>query len=42
MKAMIFYFSGTGLSHVNTDMYPALERAQEAEIPICIVVEPLY
>lgn len=35
-------FIGTGLGHVNTDMYPALERAQEAEIPICIVVEPLY
>ena len=32
----------TGLGHVNTDMYPALERAQEAEIPICIVVEPMY
>jgi len=42
MKAVIFYFSGTGLGHVNTDMHPALERAQEAEIPICIVVEPLY
>jgi glutamyl-tRNA(Gln) amidotransferase subunit D len=35
-------FIGTGLGHVNTDMYPALERAQEAEIPICIIVEPLY
>lgn len=35
-------FIGTGLGHVNTDMYPALERAQEEEIPICIVVEPLY
>ncbi len=35
-------FVGTGLGHVNTDMYPALERAQEEEIPICIVVEPLY
>ena len=35
-------FIGTGLGHVNTDMYPALERAQEAEIPICIVVEPMY
>jgi glutamyl-tRNA(Gln) amidotransferase subunit D len=35
-------FIGTGLGHVNTAMYPALERAQEEEIPICIVVEPLY
>ncbi|NHJ04772.1 MAG: Glu-tRNA(Gln) amidotransferase GatDE subunit D [Candidatus Heimdallarchaeota archaeon] len=35
-------FIGTGLGHVNTDMYPALDRAQEEEIPICIVVEPLY
>ncbi|MFW9924582.1 MAG: Glu-tRNA(Gln) amidotransferase subunit GatD [Candidatus Thorarchaeota archaeon] len=35
-------FIGTGLGHVNTNMYPALERAQEQEIPICIVVEPLY
>ncbi|MHA1125315.1 MAG: Glu-tRNA(Gln) amidotransferase subunit GatD [Candidatus Heimdallarchaeota archaeon] len=35
-------FIGTGLGHVNTDMYPALERAQEAEIPICIVVEPMW
>ncbi|NHJ88095.1 MAG: Glu-tRNA(Gln) amidotransferase subunit GatD [Asgard group archaeon] len=35
-------FIGTGLGHVNTSMFPALERAQEQEIPICIVVEPLY
>jgi len=35
-------FIGTGLGHVNTAMYPALERAQEEEIPICIVVEPLF
>lgn len=35
-------FISTGLGHVNTDMYPALERAQEEEIPICIVVEPLW
>ncbi|NHJ84918.1 MAG: Glu-tRNA(Gln) amidotransferase subunit GatD [Asgard group archaeon] len=35
-------FIGTGLGHVNIDMFPALERAQQEEIPICIVVEPLY
>jgi glutamyl-tRNA(Gln) amidotransferase subunit D len=33
---------GTGLGHVNQDCYPALERAQEEEIPVCIVVEPLF
>jgi glutamyl-tRNA(Gln) amidotransferase subunit D len=33
---------GTGLAHVGTDVYPALERAQEEEIPIVMVVEPLY
>ncbi|MFX0060827.1 MAG: Glu-tRNA(Gln) amidotransferase subunit GatD [Candidatus Hermodarchaeota archaeon] len=33
---------GTGLGHVNTDMYDALSRAQEQEIPIVIVVQPLY
>jgi glutamyl-tRNA(Gln) amidotransferase subunit D len=33
---------GTGLGHVSTDIFPALERAQEEEIPICMVVEPLY
>ena len=29
---------GTGLGHVNLEMYPALERAQEEEIPIVMVV----
>ncbi len=33
---------GTGLAHVGTDVYPALDRAQEEEIPIVMVVEPLY
>lgn len=33
---------GTGLGHVGTDMFPALERCQEAEIPVVLVVEPLF
>ncbi|MCE7741847.1 MAG: Glu-tRNA(Gln) amidotransferase subunit GatD [Candidatus Heimdallarchaeota archaeon] len=33
---------GTGLAHVATDIYPALERCQEEEIPVVMVVEPLY
>ncbi len=33
---------GTGLGHVGTNMYPALDRAQEEEIPIVMVVEPLF
>ncbi len=33
---------GTGLGHVGTDIYPALERCQEEEIPVVIVVEPLF
>ncbi len=33
---------GTGLGHVSSYMFSALERAKEAQIPICIVVEPLY
>ncbi len=33
---------GTGLAHVATDIYPALERCQEEEIPIIMVVEPLF
>ncbi len=33
---------GTGLGHVSSYMFPALERAQEAKIPICMVVEPLF
>ena len=34
--------TGTGLGHVSSSMFPALERAKEAEIPICMVVEPLF
>jgi len=33
---------GTGLGHVGTSMYPALERAQDEDIPICITVQPLF
>lgn len=33
---------GTGLGHVGTDMFPALERCQQEEIPVVIVVEPLF
>jgi len=33
---------GTGLGHVSSYMFPALERAHEAKIPICMVVEPLF
>lgn len=33
---------GTGLGHVGTDMFPALERCQEEEIPVVLVVEPLF
>ncbi len=33
---------GTGLGHVGTDMFPALERCQEQEIPVILVVEPLF
>ncbi len=33
---------GTGLGHVSSDFYPALERAQEECIPIVMVVQPLY
>ncbi|MHA1809317.1 MAG: Glu-tRNA(Gln) amidotransferase subunit GatD [Candidatus Heimdallarchaeaceae archaeon] len=33
---------GTGLAHVGTDMYPALERCQEEEIPVVMTVEPLF
>jgi len=33
---------GTGLGHVGRDMYSALERCQEEEIPVVIVVEPLF
>ncbi len=34
-------FIGTGLGHVGIDVYPALERCQEEEIPVVMVVEPL-
>jgi len=33
---------GTGLGHVGTDMFPALERCQEEEIPVVLIVEPLF
>lgn len=33
---------GTGLGHVSSYLFDALERAQEEEIPVTIVVEPLF
>lgn len=33
---------GTGLGHVSTEFYSALERAQEMRVPIVMVVQPLY
>ncbi|MHA1969529.1 MAG: Glu-tRNA(Gln) amidotransferase subunit GatD [Candidatus Hodarchaeales archaeon] len=33
---------GTGLGHVSTDLYKALDRAQEEKIPIVMVVQPLF
>ena len=33
---------GTGLGHVGTDLFPPLERCQEEEIPVVLVVEPLF
>jgi len=33
---------GTGLGHVGTDIFPPLERCQEEEIPVVLVVEPLF
>lgn len=33
---------GTGLGHVGTDLFPALERCQDEEIPVVLVVEPLF
>ena len=33
---------GTGLGHVSSYMFPALDRAKEEEIPITLVVEPLF
>ena len=33
---------GTGLGHAGTDMFPPLERCQDEEIPVVLVVEPLF
>lgn len=33
---------GTGLGHVGTDIFPALDRCQDKEIPVVLVVEPLF
>jgi glutamyl-tRNA(Gln) amidotransferase subunit D len=33
---------GTGLGHVGTDIFPALDRCQDEEIPVVLVVEPLF
>jgi glutamyl-tRNA(Gln) amidotransferase subunit D len=33
---------GTGLGHVGTDIFPPLERCQDEEIPVMLVVEPLF
>ncbi len=33
---------GTGLGHVGKPMYEALDRAKEEEIPVVIVVQPLF
>jgi len=33
---------GTGLGHVGTDLFRPLERCQEEEIPVVLVVEPLF
>ncbi len=33
---------GTGLGHVGKPMYSALDRAKEEEIPVVIVVQPLF
>lgn len=33
---------GTGLGHVGTTMFPALERAQDLNIPIVVTVQPLF
>jgi glutamyl-tRNA(Gln) amidotransferase subunit D len=33
---------GTGLGHVGTDIFPPLERCQEEEVPVVLVVEPLF
>ncbi len=33
---------GTGLGHVSTELYNALDRAKEEQIPIVMVVQPLW
>ncbi|MFW9992275.1 MAG: Glu-tRNA(Gln) amidotransferase subunit GatD [Candidatus Odinarchaeota archaeon] len=33
---------GTGLGHVGSNMYEPLKRVQEEEIPVVMVVQPLY
>ncbi|MHA2297965.1 MAG: Glu-tRNA(Gln) amidotransferase subunit GatD [Candidatus Hodarchaeales archaeon] len=33
---------GTGLGHVGSNMYESLKRMQEEEIPVVMVVQPLY
>lgn len=33
---------GTGLGHVSSEFYLALDRAQEEKVPIVMVVQPLY
>jgi len=33
---------GTGLGHVGTDMFPPLERCHQEEIPVVLIVEPLF
>ena len=33
---------GTGLGHVGTDIFPPLERCQDEEIPVVLVVEPPF
>jgi glutamyl-tRNA(Gln) amidotransferase subunit D len=33
---------GTGLAHVGSNMYEPLERAQEMEIPVVMVVQPMF
>jgi glutamyl-tRNA(Gln) amidotransferase subunit D len=37
-----FVIIGTGLGHVGKPMYPALERAQEEEIPVVITPQPIF
>ena len=37
-----FVVVGTGLGHVSEEMYSALERAKQEDIPVVIVVQPLF